>query len=167
MALAAEEPSRDPVSSALWLVWPLVLFFPMWAAPLIVPGMQNNAEQAYVAMGQAMLPAGMIGLVLAGFFSHTMAMVSSDANVISAVITRDTLPRLWKGAARMARLSGSVTVAHCRSGSGVASEGSGVGVVAADVVRGLVAGGLVAGALTSGCTAQPQRTSASAAPSNP
>ncbi|WP_199440484.1 sodium:solute symporter family protein [Umezawaea beigongshangensis] len=85
------------LSSALWLLWPLVLFFPMWAAPLIVPGMEGNAEQAYVEMGKAMLPAGMIGLVLAGFFSHTMAMVSSDANVISAVITRDMLPRIWKG----------------------------------------------------------------------
>jgi Na+/proline symporter len=82
-------------------VWPLVLFFPMWAAPLIVPGMEANAEQAYVEMGKAMLPAGMVGLVLAGFFSHTMAMVSSDANVISAVITRDMLPRLWKGATRL------------------------------------------------------------------
>ncbi|CAL9665316.1 hypothetical protein SUDANB95_07174 [Actinosynnema sp. ALI-1.44] len=89
------------LSSVLWLVWPLVLFFPMWAAPLIVPGMEANAEQAYVEMGQAMLPAGMVGLVLAGFFSHTMAMVSSDANVISAVITRDMLPRLWKGVARL------------------------------------------------------------------
>ncbi|MBB5806620.1 Na+/proline symporter [Saccharothrix ecbatanensis] len=89
------------LSSALWLLWPLVLFFPMWAAPLIVPGMEANAEQAYVEMGKLMLPAGMIGLVLAGFFSHTMAMVSSDANVISAVITRDMLPRLWKGATRL------------------------------------------------------------------
>ncbi|TWP52980.1 Na+:solute symporter [Lentzea tibetensis] len=89
------------LSAGLWLVWPLVLFFPMWAAPLIVPGMENNAEQAYVAMGKMMLPAGMIGLVLAGFFSHTMAMVSSDANVITAVITRDILPRIWKGAVRL------------------------------------------------------------------
>ncbi|QFZ23811.1 sodium:solute symporter family protein [Saccharothrix syringae] len=89
------------LSSALWLLWPLVLFFPMWAAPLIVPGMEGNAEQAYVEMGKAMLPAGMVGLVLAGFFSHTMAMVSSDANVISAVITRDMLPRLWKGVNRL------------------------------------------------------------------
>ncbi|GAA0226028.1 Na+:solute symporter [Saccharothrix mutabilis subsp. mutabilis] len=89
------------LSSVLWLVWPLVLFFPMWAAPLIVPGMEANAEQAYVEMGKAMLPAGMVGLVLAGFFSHTMAMVSSDANVISAVVTRDMLPRLWKGVTRL------------------------------------------------------------------
>lgn len=86
------------LSAVLWLVWPLVLFLPMWAAPLIVPGMEANAEQAYVEMGKAMLPAGMVGLVLAGFFSHTMAMVSSDANVIAAVITRDMLPRLWKRA---------------------------------------------------------------------
>ena len=89
------------LSACLWLVWPLVLFFPMWAAPLIVPGMEANAEQAYVEMGKAMLPAGMVGLVLAGFFSHTMAMVSSDANVISAVITRDMLPKLWKGITRL------------------------------------------------------------------
>lgn len=89
------------LSAALWLVWPLILFFPMWAAPLIVPGMEANAEQAYVEMGKAMLPAGMVGLVLAGFFSHTMAMVSSDANVITAVITRDILPRIWKGAREM------------------------------------------------------------------
>ncbi|GLZ33185.1 sodium-coupled permease [Lentzea sp. NBRC 105346] len=90
------------LSSVLWLVWPLVLFFPMWAAPLIVPGLQGAAaESAYIEMGKQMLPAGMIGLVLAGFFSHTMAMVSSDANVISAVITRDMLPRLWKGITRL------------------------------------------------------------------
>jgi hypothetical protein len=81
----------------LWLVWPLVLFFPMWAAPLIVPGLEGaQAESAYIEMGKQMLPAGMIGLVLAGFFSHTMAMVSSDANVIAAVIDRDMLPHVWK-----------------------------------------------------------------------
>ncbi|SDN21398.1 sodium:solute symporter family protein [Allokutzneria albata] len=84
------------LSSVLWLVWPLILFFPMWAAPLIVPGLAT-ADDAYIELGKIMLPAGMIGLVLAGFFSHTMAMVSSDANVISAVITRDMLPHLWKG----------------------------------------------------------------------
>ncbi|GGK83159.1 sodium-coupled permease [Sphaerisporangium melleum] len=79
------------LSSALWLIWPLVLFIPMFAAPLIVPGLANS-DQSYVRLAQELLPTGLIGLVLAGFFSHTMAMVSSDANVISAVITRDILP---------------------------------------------------------------------------
>ncbi|GAA3124718.1 Na+:solute symporter [Planomonospora alba] len=79
------------LSSALWLVWPLILFIPMFAAPLIVPGLAD-AEEAYVRLAQTLLPPGLIGLVLAGFFSHTMAMVASDANVISSVITRDIAP---------------------------------------------------------------------------
>ena len=38
----------------------------------------------------------MIGLVLASMFATTMSMTSSDANTISAVITRDILPTLSK-----------------------------------------------------------------------
>jgi Na+/proline symporter len=81
------------LSSALWLVWPLVLFIPMCAAPLLVPNLAKP-EQSYVELAQLLLPSGLIGLVLAGFFSHTMAMVASDANVISSVITRDIGPVL-------------------------------------------------------------------------
>ncbi|GAA0963599.1 Na+:solute symporter [Kribbella koreensis] len=81
------------LSSILWLVWPLVLFIPMCAAPLLVPDLAKP-EQSYVQLAQLLLPSGLIGLVLAGFFSHTMAMVASDANVISSVITRDIGPVL-------------------------------------------------------------------------
>ena len=85
------------LSAALYLVWPLVLMFPMFAAPLFVPGL-DDPTTSYAAMTQKLLPPGMIGLVLAGMFSHTMAMVASDANAISAVITRDMLPVLWRRA---------------------------------------------------------------------
>ncbi|MEO3810054.1 sodium:solute symporter family protein [Sphaerisporangium sp. B11E5] len=106
------------LSSALWLVWPLILFIPMFAAPLIVPGLADS-DQSYVRLAQELLPAGLIGLVLAGFFSHTMAMVSSDANVISAVITRDMLPVFVRrvrdmsreGALRLARITTFLFVA--------------------------------------------------------
>lgn len=81
------------LSSALWLLWPLILFIPMIAAPLIVPGLQNG-EESYIRLAQELLPTGLIGLLLAGFFSHTMAMVASDSNVITAVITRDLAPVL-------------------------------------------------------------------------
>ena len=50
-------------------------------------------------MTTTFLPPGLIGLVLAGIFSHTMAMVSSDANAISAVITRDMIPAMSAAAA--------------------------------------------------------------------
>lgn len=81
------------LSGGLYLVWPLVLFFPMWAAPLILPNLAQP-DQSYALVAQQLLPAGLIGLVLAGMFSHTMAMTSSDANAISAVITRDIIPAL-------------------------------------------------------------------------
>jgi SSS family solute:Na+ symporter len=81
------------LSGALYLIWPLVLFFPMWAAPLLLPNLKEP-DQSYALLAQHLLPVGLIGLVLAGMFSHTMAMSSSDANAISAVITRDIIPAL-------------------------------------------------------------------------
>ncbi|GIF12719.1 sodium:solute symporter family protein [Actinoplanes teichomyceticus] len=98
------------LSSALWLVWPLILFMPMFAAPLIVPGL-TNPEQAYVELAKSLLPPGVIGLVLAGFFSHTMAMVSSDANVISSVVTRDIAPVLVRAVRHLSE-RGALTFAR-------------------------------------------------------
>ena len=81
------------LSAALYLVWPLVLFFPMWAAPILLPGLKD-ASESYALLTQMLLPHGLVGLVLAGLFAHTMAMTSSDANAISAVVVRDILPAL-------------------------------------------------------------------------
>lgn len=120
------------LSSGLWLVWPLILFIPMCAAPLLVPNL-GKSEQAYIELAQLLLPSGLIGLVLAGFFSHTMAMVASDANVISSVITRDLAPVLVKkvrnlsdaGALKFARITTftfvtlSMVIAILTNGQGV------------------------------------------------
>jgi SSS family solute:Na+ symporter len=88
------------LSAALYLVWPLILFFPMWAAPILLPNL-DQPQQSYALLTQSLLPTGLIGLVLAGMFAHTMAMTSSDANAVSSVVTRDILPVVWKGARRM------------------------------------------------------------------
>ena len=80
-------------SGVLYLIWPLVLFVPMWAAPLFLPDLADP-EQSYALLAQQLLPAGLIGLVLAGMFSHTMAMTASDANAISSVVVRDIIPAL-------------------------------------------------------------------------
>ena len=63
----------------------------MWAAPLFLPGLKDPS-QAYSLMAVQLLPPGLVGLVLASMFAHTMAMTTSDANTIAAVITRDILP---------------------------------------------------------------------------
>ena len=84
------------LSGALYLVWPLVLFFPMWAAPILLPNLAKP-DQSYALLATTLLPAGLVGLVLAGMFSHTMAMTSSDANAISSVVVRDIIPALRRG----------------------------------------------------------------------
>ncbi len=81
------------LSSALYLLWPLVLFFPMWAAPLILPGL-SDPTQSYSLLVKTLLPHGLVGLLLASLFAHTMAMTTSDANTVAAVITRDILPAI-------------------------------------------------------------------------
>lgn len=83
------------LSGALYLVWPLILFFPMWAAPIILPNLEDPT-QSYAMITQELLPPGLVGLVLASMFANTMSMTSSDANTISSVITRDILPNLSK-----------------------------------------------------------------------
>lgn len=88
------------LSMGLYIVWPLVMFFPMWAAPLIFPELVDT-DQSYALLAQELLPAGLVGLVLAGMFAHTMAMTGSDAGAISAVVTRDILPVLRRGAGKL------------------------------------------------------------------
>lgn len=84
------------LSTVLYLIWPLVLFFPMFAAPIFLPDLEDPT-QSYSLMAMNFLPAGITGLLLASLFSNTLSMVSSDANTISAVITRDILPIFLRG----------------------------------------------------------------------
>jgi SSS family solute:Na+ symporter len=77
----------------LYLIWPPLLFFPMWAGPLLVPNLADPT-QLYPILALKYLPAGLVGLSLAAMFAATMSMTTSDTNTISAVITRDILPHL-------------------------------------------------------------------------
>jgi Na+/proline symporter len=83
------------LSASLYLIWPLILFFPMWAAPVLLPNL-TDPTQSYVMLSQQLLPSGIIGLVLASMFANTMSMTSSDANTVSSVISRDILPSMFK-----------------------------------------------------------------------
>ncbi|WP_242694263.1 sodium:solute symporter family protein [Proteiniclasticum aestuarii] len=83
------------LSAALYLVWPIILFFPMWVGPLIFPGLTQGEAEAtlYSSLTNEFLPVGLIGLVLASMFANTLSMCTSDANTISAVLTRDIIPK--------------------------------------------------------------------------
>lgn len=87
------------LSAMLYLLWPLVLFFPMWCTPLFFPVMENP-EAAYAKLAIEFLPAGLVGLVLASMFANTLTMTSSDANTITAVLNRDIFPFLFPNKAK-------------------------------------------------------------------
>ncbi|GHF78903.1 sodium:solute symporter family protein [Streptomyces griseosporeus] len=105
-AREAERSAR--LSAVLWLVWPLVLFFPMWMSPLLVTSQKPDGSDSYALMTEQLLPHGLLGLVIVGFFSHTMAMCSSDANAIAAVFTRDCAPVVWRRARAWNERSGLI-----------------------------------------------------------
>ncbi len=72
---------------ALFLVGPLVWFIPPMAASISHPNLAETfpqlttpSEGAYVAMGLATMPAGMIGLLLSGIFAATMSSMDAGLN---------------------------------------------------------------------------------------
>jgi Na+/proline symporter len=81
------------LSAALYLIWPLIIFFPMWLGPILLPELEDPSK-SYALMAQKLLPQGLVGLVLAGMFANTMSMTASDSNTIASVITRDILPKI-------------------------------------------------------------------------
>ena len=97
-------------SGILYLIIPIIIFIPMWAAPIILPDLEDPT-QSYALMAQEPLPVGLVGLVLAGLFAATMSMTSSDANTIAAVITRDILPVIQKKYKNMTKKQ-SLTIAR-------------------------------------------------------
>ena len=88
----AREAQRSArLSSLLYLVWPVVLFIPLWISPVLFPNLDAPGT-VYSLMAGEFLPAGLFGLVMGGMIATTLTMTASDTNAISAVITQDVLP---------------------------------------------------------------------------
>ncbi|HKK19794.1 MAG TPA: hypothetical protein VJ952_14025, partial [Opitutales bacterium] len=77
-------------SPLLWLLPPL-----LWRVQQPIPAgadpemITKLSETAYILSCKAVLPAGMLGLMLAALFSATASMISSQLNVFSSVLTKN------------------------------------------------------------------------------
>jgi SSS family solute:Na+ symporter len=83
------------LSSFLYLVYPLAIYTPVWAAPLLGVSVENG-EQSYIAVAEKLLHGiapGLMGLLLSAMCAATMSMVCSDLNALAAVFTRDIYQR--------------------------------------------------------------------------
>jgi len=72
----------------LKFVTPPIFFFPGLAARYLVPNIENT-KAAYAIISLKILPAGLMGFLLAALFSATMSTLGSEYNTLSGVLTRD------------------------------------------------------------------------------
>lgn len=83
------------LTAGLFLVFPVIFLFPSVAARVIIPDLQNP-EMAYVSLCLKLLPAGIMGLMIAAMFASTMSVLSAEFNVTASVLTRDIYQRLFR-----------------------------------------------------------------------
>src|SRR5690606_35727256 len=82
-------------TALLFFMFPMFFLLPAIAATEIFPNL-SNPEMAYVAVAVKLLPAGLMGLMLAAIFSATMSSLNSEFNIMSGVLTNDIYKRLFK-----------------------------------------------------------------------
>lgn len=80
------------------IIGPPLILLPVMLATEFLPGV-DQPKQVYPMLCRYLLPAGMLGLVIAAMFSATMSMLSSDYNVCAAVLTNDVYRRYLRPAA--------------------------------------------------------------------
>jgi len=81
--------------SVLLLVGPPLFFFPAMAARIFLPGIPDaELNGVYAHVCKAVLPVGLMGLVVAGMFSATMSTLAGFYNAISSVVTNDFYLRM-------------------------------------------------------------------------
>ncbi|HEY6375012.1 MAG TPA: hypothetical protein VIX90_05750 [Edaphobacter sp.] len=84
------------VGAFLWFIPPMVmrLIYPDLHA--IWPHLANPNEASYVAASLTFLPHGLIGVMLAAMFSATMASLSANFNLKSAILSKDIYQKLFR-----------------------------------------------------------------------
>jgi SSS family solute:Na+ symporter len=79
-----------------------IMLLPAMMARRLMPefAAHGNPQDVYVRLIFNLLPAGMIGVIVAALFSATMATVSADLNAIAGVLTKDFYQRILRPSAK-------------------------------------------------------------------
>jgi SSS family solute:Na+ symporter len=100
----------------LHVLMPLLVVVPGIAAYKLFPGLERP-DHAYPMLVQALIPAGLRGLVMAGIVAALMSTLSSVTNSAATIVTLDLYRRAWRPAAadaelvRFGRWTGTVLLA--------------------------------------------------------
>jgi SSS family solute:Na+ symporter len=80
----------------LWFIPPMAMRVMYPNLHAIWPHLANPNEASYVAASLTFLPHGLIGVMLAAMFSATMASLSANFNVKSAILSKDIYQTLFR-----------------------------------------------------------------------
>ena len=81
--------------AVLLFVGPPLFFFPAMAAREFLPGVADaDLNGVYALVCRSVLPAGLMGLVVAAMFSATMSTLAGFYNAIASVVTNDFYVRM-------------------------------------------------------------------------
>ncbi len=82
------------LASALFFLLPPAWILTGMLARAFIPLRGFDPQTVYARVSAALLPPGMLGLVIAALFAATMSVLSSGYNVVAAVLTVDVHQRL-------------------------------------------------------------------------
>ena len=104
---AATKSDRDAkkmtyLVAALLILGPALMFFPAMAARVFLPTLDmSNADTmngVYAILCREVLPAGMMGLVIAAMFSATMSSLAGNFNAVASVVTNELYVKIDRNA---------------------------------------------------------------------
>src|SRR5438477_7166538 len=80
----------------LWFIPPMAMRVLYPDLHALWPSLANPSEGAYAVASLTLLPHGLIGVMLAAMFSATMANLSAQFNLKSAILTKDLYQALFR-----------------------------------------------------------------------
>jgi solute:Na+ symporter, SSS family len=84
------------VGAFIWFIPPMAMRIIYPTLPSLHTALPNPSEAAYAVASLALLPHGLIGVMLAAMFSATMANLSAQFNLKSAILTKDMYQALFR-----------------------------------------------------------------------
>ena len=82
------------VGAFLWFIPPMAMRIVYPDLRSVWPALANPGEASYAVASLTLLPHGLIGVMLAAMFSATMANLSAQFNLKSAILTKDVYQKL-------------------------------------------------------------------------
>src|SRR5215470_4463287 len=84
------------VGAFLWFIPPMAMRVVYPDLRSVWPALANPGEASYAVASLTLLPHGLIGVMLAAMFSATMANLSAQFNLKSAILTKDMYQALFR-----------------------------------------------------------------------